>query len=181
MKKLFFCYVGLVLFSGGLLKAAALEVDKDRSRIQVDARATGHFFTGTLQNYSIVAEGDGATNLPLSLYLAWDFTDLKTGDAKRDTEMISWLGGGRPKGSFKLIKTWMEKEGPRGQGELTINGVSKVIAFPYTVVRDGSWVTIDGKARVDYLDYKLPFIRNVGVMTVEPGLLVRFHIVGKVK
>jgi len=164
-----------------MAQAAELEVDKGRSRIQVDARATGHSFTGTLEDYTVSAAGDASTNVPTSLSLAWDFNDLKTGDVKRDAAMITWLGGGKPKGSFKLIKSWMEPEGPRAQGELTIHGVSKVIAIPYTVSREGNWVTIDGKARVNYFHYGLPEIRNMAVMTVEPGLLVRFHIVGKVK
>jgi len=181
MKKLFSSCLGVMLLCGSMAQAADLEVDKSRSRIQVDARATTHSFTGTLEDYTVRAAGDASTNAATSLSLAWDFNDLKTGDVKRDEAMIAWLGGGKPKGSFKLIKSWMEPEGPRAQGELTINGVTKVIAIPYTIQREGNWVTIDGKARVNYFNYNLPEIRSMAVMTVEPWLLVRFHIVGKVK
>lgn len=165
-----------------LAHAATLQVDKDRSRIQVDAKATGHTFAGDLKDYSITAGGDLATHQPSALSLAWDFSDLKTGDDKRDTEMVKWLGGGKPKGSFKFVKSWDEKpEGGMAMGTLTINGVSLPVSFPYTVKMDGEWVTVDGRVSMDYQNFKLPIIRAMAVMTVDPKLVIRFHVVGKVQ
>jgi polyisoprenoid-binding protein YceI len=162
--------------------SATMEVDSTRSRIQVDAKATGHTFAGNLEKYTISAEGDPATNQPTALALAWNFSDLKTDDEKRDAAMIKWLGGGTPKGSFKFLKSWDETPaGGSAQGTLTINGVSKVVAFPYTVKRDGEWVTLDGKVSMDYENFKLPIIRAMAMMTVDPKLVIRFHVVGKVK
>lgn len=159
-----------------------VEVDAARSRIQVDAKATGHTFGGTLGKYKITAAGDAATNQPTALELAWDFNDLKTDDEKRDKEMIKWLGGGKPTGSFKFVKSWNETaEGGKAQGTLTLNGVSKTVAFPYTIKRDGDWVTIDGKVTLDYQNFSLPIIRAMALMTVDPSLVIRFHVVGKVK
>lgn len=162
--------------------SATLELDKDRSRIQVDAKATGHNFTGTLSDYKASASGDAASTKPSAFTLSWNFTDLKTDDVKRDAEMVKWLGGGTPKGSFKFVKSWTDKAGnEQGMGNLTINGVSKTISFPYTAKKDGEWVTIDGKVSMDYQNFSLPIIRAMAVMTVEPQLVVRFHVVGKVK
>ncbi len=162
--------------------AATLEVDKERSRIQVDAKATGHSFAGDLGKYTIKAEGDAVSHKPSALDLAWDFNDLKTGDEKRDKEMVKWLGGGKPKGSFTFVKSWDEKPGSgMAQGTLTIHGFSKSVSFPYTVKVDGEWVTLDGKVSMDYQDFKLPIIRSMAVMTVDPKLVIRFHVVGKVK
>jgi len=159
-----------------------VEVDPVRSRIQVDAKATGHTFGGTLEKYTITAAGDAATHQPTALELAWDFNDLKTADEKRDKEMIKWLGGGKPTGSFKFVKSWNETaEGGKAQGTLTLNGVSKTVAFPYTLKRDGDWVTIDGKVALDYQNFSLPIIRAMALMTVDPNLVIRFHVVGKVK
>jgi polyisoprenoid-binding protein YceI len=161
--------------------AATLEVDVAKSRIQVDARATGHQFTGNLEKYTIKAQGTGA-NEPTSFELTWDFNNLKTGDVKRDAEMVKWLGGGNPKGSFKMTKGWKEASGKTAaMGNLTVNKISKSIAFPYTVKREGEWVTIDGTVTMDYQNFKLPIIRSMAVMTVDPKLVVRFHVVGKVK
>lgn len=171
-----------VLSAFSIAHAASLEVDQARSRIQVDAKATGHNFTGTLKNYTAQVSGDTTSLKPESFDLNWKFKDLDTDDAKRDAEMIKWLEGGDPKGSFKFIKSWTGKDGqPHGMGTLTIHGVSKTVSFPYTVKKEGEWVTIDGNAALDYRDFKLPIIRAMAVMTVNPKLNVRFHVVGKVK
>ena len=164
------------------LHAATLEVDKTRSRIQVDAKATGHNFTGTLKDFQASVSGDAASLQPEGFELNWVFTDLDSADAKRDAEMIKWLGGGKPKGSFKFIKSWTDQAGAQNaMGTLTINGVSKTISFPYTAKKDGEWVTIQGKVSMDYQNFSLPIIRAMAVMTVDPKLVVRFHVVGKVK
>ncbi len=163
-------------------RAASMEVDTDRSRIQADAKATGHEFTGTLEKYTITAAGDADSHKPTALNLTWNFSDLKTGDEKRDKEMVKWLGGGNPTGSFKFIKSWSETPtGGSAQGTLTINGVSKIVAVSYTLKQDGDWMTIDGRASMDYQDFKLPIIRAMALMTVDPKLVIRLHVVGKVK
>lgn len=173
-----FCMLSLLV----PVRAATLDVDKDRSRIQVDAKATGHSFTGTLKDYQASVSGDPASLKPTGFDMKWSFSDLDTDDAKRDAEMIKWLGGGTPQGSFKFVKSWTDKAGQQqGMGTLTIHGVSKTVSFPYTATKDGDWVTIDGKASFDYQNFKLPIIRAMAVMTVNPNLVVRFHIVGKVK
>lgn len=176
----------LVAVGAGILlspfsRSAQVEVDLGRSRIQVDAKATGHGFTGSLQKYEAKVAGDAATGKPTAFDLKWDFNDLDTADDKRNKEMVKWLGGGKPKGSFSFVKSWNEKaDGGNAQGKLTINSVAKDVSFTYTVKREGEWVTIDGKVRLDYQDFKLPIIRSMALMTVDPKLDVRFHIVGKV-
>lgn len=165
-----------------LASAADLEVDQEKSRIQVDAKATGHSFTGTLARFTASVEGDSTTIEPDAFELAWSFKDLKTADEKRDKEMLAWLGGGDPKGTFVFKKSWVDKHGKKyAMGTLTIKGVSKTISFPYTAKKDGSWVTIDGRASMNYEDFGLPIIRSMAVMTVDPKLTVRFHIVGQIK
>lgn len=159
--------------------ADTLKVDKTKSRIHVDGKSTGHSFTGTLEDYTAKISGNVADLEPSSFELTWKFSDLKTADEKRDDNMMEWLGGGAPKGSFKFLKTW-EKGGKKyAQGEITIHGVSKTIDFPYTAKKEGNWVTIDGTAKLDYLDFKLPIIRALAVMKVDPKLTVRFHVVGE--
>lgn len=162
--------------------SATLEVDQARSRIQVDAKATGHGFTGTLKKYTATVSGDEKSLAPSGFNLNWSFKDLDSADEKRDKEMIKWLGGGDPKGSFKFVKSWTDAKGAtHAQGTITINGVSKTISFPYTAKKDGEWVTINGTASLDYQNFSLPIIRSMAVMTVDPKLAVRFHVVGKVK
>jgi polyisoprenoid-binding protein YceI len=162
-------------------RAGTFVVDQDKSRIQVEAKATGHEFTGTLDDFKAVISGDSGTLTPSSVILSWKFSDLKTADVKRDQEMIKWLGGGGPEGSFSFTKTWTDKGKTYAQGKLKIHGVSKTIAFPYTARKDGKWVFIDGAASLNYKDFGLPLIRSMAVMTVEPKLTVSFHLVGEAK
>ena len=177
MKTIAIAAAGGFIFAAACVQAATIEVDPSRSRIQVDVKATGHAFTGDLKKYTL-----NATGKPSGLDLAWDFNDLKTGEEKRDKEMIKWLGGGNPKGAFAFVKSWEETAtGGKAQGMLTINGVAKSIAFPYTVKTEGGWVTIDGKVTINYQTFNLPVIRTMAVMTVNPELAVRFHLVGKLK
>jgi polyisoprenoid-binding protein YceI len=164
-----------------LAGAGTLEIDKGKSRIQVDAKATGHAFTGTLDNFTAKVTGDDATLAPTGVDLSWKFSDLKTGDNERDQAMVKWLGGRGPEGSFKFIKMWTDKGQNYAQGTLKIHGISKTIAFPYTAKKEGKWVTIDGTAALDYYDFGLPLIRSMAVMTVNPKLAVRFHLVGEAK
>ncbi|MDB6080595.1 MAG: YceI-like domain protein [Akkermansiaceae bacterium] len=161
-------------------QANSLTVDKSRSRIQVDARATGHSFTGTLNDYQAAISGNGRTLEPAAVALTWKFSDLKTGDDKRDREMLKWLGAA-PEGSFRFIKTWKEGDKTMAQGTLAIHGISKTIAFPYTATKEGEWVTIDGTATLNYQDFSLPLIESFAVMKVDPALSVRFHLVGQSK
>lgn len=161
--------------------AEPLTVDPTRSRIQVDIKATGHWFTSELKDYRISATGDSASLAPESFQLDWNFTRLDSNDKKRDAEMVKWLGGGQPTGSFQWLKSWKEADGSnRAMGKLTIHGVTKTISFPYQVEKAGKWVTIRGQVPVDYRNFSLPIIRSMAVMTVDPELLVRFHVVGNV-
>lgn len=171
-----------MLCLAGTSHSATLAIDPGRSRIQVDAKATGHGFTGTLEKYSAKVAGDASTLAPLAFDLNWSFQDLKTAEADRDAAMIKWLGDHQPQGSFKFVKSWTDKQGAtNAQGILTIHGVSKTIAFPYTAQRDGDNVTISGKVSLDYRNFNLPLVRAMLVMTVDPQLVVNFLIVGKIK
>jgi polyisoprenoid-binding protein YceI len=172
----------VMVLGAAAARAGTLDIDKTRSRIQVDAKATGHAFTGQLQNYTITAAGDRTTGKPSTLDLSWDFNDLKTGDEKRDKEMVKWLGGAKPQGTFSFQKSWEETTtGGKAQGKLSIHGISKQVAFPYTVKTEGEWVTVDGKVTIDYQAFGLPIVRAMAVMTVDPKLVIRFHLVGKLK
>lgn len=167
------------LLAAAPIQADTLKVDKGRSRIQVDAKATGHNFTGTLTDYTVKVAGDPASLTPQNFDLNWTFDHLKTGEEDRDKEMIKWLGGGKPSGSFRFTKTWEEGGKRYAMGNITVHGVSKSISFPYTVSKDDGWVTIDGVAELNYTNFSLPVVRSMAVMTVKPDLKIRFHIVGK--
>jgi polyisoprenoid-binding protein YceI len=161
--------------------AATFEVDKKQTNIKVDAKATGHNFSGTLKDYRLTATGDAATLKPAALSLSWHFKDLDTADAKRDEEMLKWLGGGDPQGSYKFVKIWSKDGKDYAEGSLTIHGVTKTVQIPLASKKDGATVTITGSTTINYKDFDLPQIRAMLVMTVDPALTISFTLVGKFK
>lgn len=182
MKHTALLIAGLSALLLGAARSAPLELDTTRSRIQVDAKATGHAFGGTLKKFTASVAGNSDSLAPSAFTLTWNFKDLDTDNDKRDAQMLKWLGGDQAQGSFKFTKAWTDAKGvSHAQGKLTINQISKTISFPYTATKEGDWVTIHGEASLDYQNFELPIIRSMAVMTVDPKLTVRFHVVGKIK
>ncbi len=173
----------LTALSPIILEAGDLSVDAQKSWVKVDASATGHSFSGSLSKFEAKVSGDAASLVPSSATLQWDFSDLKTNDAKRDAEMLKWLEYVKnQKGTFEMTKTWTDAAGKTwAQGNLKIHGISKSLAFPLTSSKSGDRVKIDGSVWIDYQDFSLPIIRNMAVMTVDPKLKISFHLEGDVK
>jgi polyisoprenoid-binding protein YceI len=173
----------LALFASISSQAADLAVDSRNSWVKVDASATGHSFSGSLSKFDAKVSGDPASLVPASATLQWDFSDLKTNDAKRDAEMLKWLEYAKnQKGSFEMTKTWTDSAGKVwAQGNLKFHGMSKAVAFPVTTSKSGDRVKIDGAVWIDYQDFSLPIIRNMAVMTVDPKLKISFHLEGDAK
>lgn len=165
------------------VEASDLSVDAQKSWVKVDASATGHSFSGSLSKFDAKVSGDASTLVPSSATLQWDFSDLKTNDAKRDAEMLKWLEYAKnQKGSFEMTKTWTDSAGKTwAQGNLKFHGISKAVAFPLTTSKSGDRVKIDGSVWIDYQDFSLPIIRNMAVMTVDPKLKISFHLEGDAK
>jgi len=160
-----------------------LKIDPAHSSVKFDASATGHNFGGFLKKFDAKVSGDPTSLQPTSATLDWDFADLDTQDAKRDSAMLAWLEHGKmPKGTFKMIKPWTAKDGKTWvQGTLTIHGISKTVAFPIQSSKTGDHVKIDGEVWLDYQDFSLPIVRTMAVMTVDPKLKVSFHLEGDAK
>jgi len=163
--------------------AAALKIDEAKSRIQVEVKATGHSFTGTLEKFTASVSGSNGSLAPTAVNIGWDFADLKTGDGDRDHEMLDWLSHKTlPNGSFRMDKAWTDDAGRTWlQGQLKIHGESKKVAFAYTAKQDSGRLKLDGEVWIDHQDFKLGLIRKMGVMKVDPKLRIHFHLEGDVK
>jgi polyisoprenoid-binding protein YceI len=182
LMKLIVTSLAAVWAMASLASAGTLNVDQQASWLKVDVKATAHSFTGGLDKFEATVVGDDTTLEPKTAVLRWNFSDLNTGDDKRDKEMVKWLEtGSHPKGEFRMNKTWKDGGKTYAQGVLSIHGVTKTVSFPVTAKRDGDKVAIDGEVWLDYQDFSLPIIRMMAVMTVDPKLKVRFHLVGSVK
>jgi polyisoprenoid-binding protein YceI len=169
----------LLLLPLGLAAAErSLKVDRTRSYVDVDVKATIDSFTARLEVYDLRATVDDKDRIKTAV-LAFKFADLKTGKAERDAGMIEWLGGGDPVGRFELGLLALT---PSGQGEvsgnLTFHGQTTLVEFPVNIERAGADYTITGTATIDYRHWGLKVFRKLGVMKVDPEVKIRFKFTG---
>ena len=165
----------------GNLQASTFVVDKANSSVLIDVKATGDSFTGKLNTYTSVIQGNKTTKKPSKVTFNWDFSNLKTGKDKRDTKMISWLEK-KSKGNFVLSSFTKRTDGRTwAKGKMTIHGVTQVIEFPTKVLAKGNKMTVRGSAVIDTRKHKLPVIKMVGLFKVDPLVTVRFTLRGTLK
>ena len=165
----------------GTLQASTFVLDKVNSSIAIDVKATGDSFTGQLNSYTAVIQGNKSSKKPSKVTFDWDFSDLKTGKDKRDAKMISWLES-KTKGHF-VLSTFTKRTDGRmwAKGEMTIHGVKQTVEFPVKVIAKSGKMTIRGTATIDTRKFSLPVIKMIGLFKVDPLVKVRFSLRGKIK
>jgi polyisoprenoid-binding protein YceI len=176
--------VSRLLLASLLLPLAAwaaehpLKVDRTRTFIDVDVKATVGSFTGHLDNYEIKVSVDDAGKIKGAVF-TFKFADLKTGKVDRDADMIKWLGGGDPEGRFELGNLAITPDG-QGQvsGRLTFHGKTERVEFPINVVKADGTVTITGETTIDYRQWDLKVKRMAYVAKVDPEVKIRFKLTG---
>jgi polyisoprenoid-binding protein YceI len=160
--------------------ALLVDIDPDASRIEIAVRLSMGSFKGVLKKYDAriqIAAGDKSTR---AAELDFDFADLKTGNKRRDKDMLKWMDyENHPKGSFRLEELAAQGEQLEARGTVTIHGVSKPIAFPVTIAVEGKHVTAEGSAKLNFLDFDLKPIRKMLFITVKPEMIIDFHLEGQ--
>ncbi len=180
MKRLRIVPLSILLLCATVANAAPtgpLKIDRTRSFVDVDVKATVDSFTGRLDRYQAVLELDKSNRIKSSS-LNFRFADLKTGKPDRDAKMMEWLGGGDPAGRFDLGVLALAPDGQgQANGKLTFNGVSRRIEFPVNVTRTDTTLTIAGSVTLDHRQWKLKVIRMFALLKVDPNVIVRFQLV----
>jgi polyisoprenoid-binding protein YceI len=160
--------------------ALLVDIDPDASRVGIAVRLSMGSFKGVLEKYETriqIAAGDKSVSMA---ELDFDFSDLKTGNKRRDKDMLKWLDHeNHPKGSFRLEEIAAQGEQLEARGTVTIHGVSKPIAFPVTIALEGEHVTAEGSAKLNFLDFDLKPIRKMLFITVKPEMIIDFHLEGR--
>lgn len=155
-----------------------LKVDRSKSYVDVDVKVTMRSFTGHLDRYELTIPVDANGKIKDAL-LKFKFNDLKTGNADRDADMVKWLGGGEPEGSFDLGLLALAPDGQgQASGKLTFHGESQLVEFPVLVKVVNGVYTITGKTSFDYRNWGLKKLRKLGLAVVDPEVTVRFQFVG---
>jgi polyisoprenoid-binding protein YceI len=162
-------------------RAAQLQIDPHQSKVEVAVSCSMDSFVGQVEKFQAVVECDPATALPARADVSFDFADLKTGKKDRDSAMLKWLEyDSNHLASFHLTGWTQVGTTNIALGELKIHGVTVTVKMPAAVKRDDTDWDIFGQAVLDYRDFKLPKIRKALVLTVDPKLKVKFHLVGKI-
>ncbi len=172
--------LALLLLLPLVLSAAErpLKVDRSRSYVDVDVKATVDSFTARLDAYDLRATVDEKDRVKTAV-LTFRFADLKTGKAERDTGMIAWLGGGDPTGRFELGILALTPSGQgQASGNLTFHGQTHLVEFPVNVVQADGAQVITGEATIDHRNWGLKKYRKLGVLTVDPEVKIRFRFTG---
>lgn len=156
----------------------SLKVDRSRSYVDVDVKATIDSFTARLDAYDLRATVDERGRVKTAV-LGFRFADLKTGKADRDAEMLAWLGGGEPTGRFELGLLALTPSGQgRASGNLTFHGQTALVELPVNITQaDGAHV-ITGEVALDYRQWGLKKFRKLALLTVDPLVRVRFKFTG---
>jgi polyisoprenoid-binding protein YceI len=155
-----------------------LKLDRSKSYVDVDVKATIGSFTGHLDRYELAVPLDANGKIKDAI-LKFKFTDLRTGKPDRDTEMIQWLGGGEPEGVFDLGMLALAPDGQgQASGRLTFHGQTQLVEFPVLVKSQDGVYTVTGKTTIDYRNWGLKKFRKFGVTSVDPDVTIRFQFVG---
>ncbi len=94
--------------------------------------------------------------------------------------MLKWMDyENHPMASYRLEELAQQSGILEARGILTIHGVSQPIAFPVAIGTEGERVTIEGVAKLNFLDFGLKPIRKMLFMTVKPEMSVDFHLEGR--
>ncbi len=158
--------------------SAPLAVDPASVKITVDAHATMHAFTGTLEKAAVSLDADPESGTITTATVRFAWADLKTGDKGRDKEMIHWATATSPEGVFLLLRLAPGEtpESYTATGSLALNGRTKEITFPVKIVRDARGWAVSGATTIDHRDWGLPKIRKFGMLTVDPVVTIRFSL-----
>ena len=157
-----------------------LVIDKANSRVDIAVKATVDSFVGKLTDYAATIVVDRETGAVTTSKVTFHFSDVKTGNEKRDREMNEWQQTEKfPDGEFTLDSLSAVSPGKfTVHGRLLLHGATHEVSFPAAIARDGANVTVDGEAVVDTRVFDLPVIRKFALLKVNPLVTVRFHLAG---
>lgn len=160
--------------------AETLTIDKTRSRIEADVKATMDSFTGQLQDYDAQIAVDPAAGRVTAATVRFRVADFKTGKASRDEKMNDWQDTAHhPDATFTLDKLEPAADGRfRAHGRFTFHGVTQPLDFPVSLIVDHATYAIDGEVPVDTRRFDLPVIRVMAFLKVDPTVRVHFHLQG---
>ena len=181
MRSLFFL-MGVLGLSFTSIQAGNFKVNNQYSEVSVDCRATPpHTVTSYVRKYDCDIQIDPVELQVTSAQFSFKLIDLDSEHEKRDKKMHSWIDMEHfPEITFSLTNINNTENGNKGEGTLTMHGVSKTIEVPFTLAKNGDTIQLDGNATFSYEDWGLEIIR-LFLFRVRPELNVKFHLEGSLQ
>lgn len=174
MKKIF---ILSLITSTLLLSAGELSIDKEATWIKATAKATGHSFEAFPSKYQLqIGMDDGKLT---SAVFSCKVLDLTTDKEKRDTEMFHWLESDHMP-DFGFTMTGLKDVNGKQfmVGDFKLHNVVQQLEIPITLKEENNQVTIHGEVTLDTEKFKLPIIKKMGFLKVQPLVVVTFHLIG---
>ena len=173
-------FAALILLPLAALAAdRPLKVDRSRSFIDVDVKATIDSFVGHLDRYEVAINADDAGKLKGGGVFAFKFADLKTGKPDRDAAMLKWLGDDALASKFELGTLAQTPDGQgQASGRLTFHGTTQFIEFPVNITQSDGTYTVTGETTIDYRNWGLKIFRKAMLLKVDPNVTIRFKLIG---
>jgi polyisoprenoid-binding protein YceI len=161
---------------------STLEIDRTRSHIEVDVKATLNSFTAKLTAYNANLSIDPENNKVALAQVQFRFADLKTGNEDRDTHMREWQSTEQFPEAIYIMKSLEPAAGGKytARGTFIFHGASRELTFPVTITTDNKLYAIDGEFPLDTREYGLSTIKKYLVAKVNPVVKIRFHLQGSI-
>ncbi|HEY1448931.1 MAG TPA: YceI family protein [Caulobacteraceae bacterium] len=155
-----FLVIALALIAAPLARAApapAWTVDKAASSIRFSSTFNGAPFSGGFGRWDADIHFDPADLAGSSVSASIDVASASTGDADRDQTLPSdkfFSAAKFPRATF-AAHTFKAMGGNRYQaiGQLTLRGVSRPLALPFTLIITGAQVRMNAEVTLDRLAF----------------------------
>jgi polyisoprenoid-binding protein YceI len=158
---------------------SSVQINKDASWVQAKIFASPpHSFTGAPAPYDLELVVDEALGSVALAKFSFKFADFTTGNKKRDKKMWEWMDLEKhPEVAFVLRRTEPVGNGFLAVGDLSLHGVVREVAIPFSLDwKDGDFV-LDGTCTIDHRDWDLKKIRMF-LFSVNPVLEISIHLEG---
>ena len=176
--KLWGLLIGCVAWAVRLSAAEAPSWDfsPGASKIDFAVHATGDSFVGHLQHWNAQFQAD-LGQFPTAGSLSFALSDLKTGKADRDQQMLTWLDAKQYPSANFVLKSLLTANGQwTATGNFTFHGVTRQLSFPVQFSQPDTGRNIDGAVTVDYREWNLKVFHKFGILKVDPLVKITFHL-----
>ena len=168
------------LSPAALAETRPLVIDTAKTKVSVFGESTLHDFTSEVTRFDLRIAVDSDSGIIESARFAFHFTDLDSGNKKRDKTMLKWLSHNNfPTGTFSSSKITRVNGQWVAEGILSFHGVEKVIRFPFELKKENGKYLIDAKTVIDYQNWNLEIIKVMGFLKVFPALEITIHVEGR--